>query len=62
MFHDLFKFIKSQDALGYQVTLNYKEHKAFGTVLGGFCSIFVSLLIAFFVFLQFWAFLFKRSF
>lgn len=51
MFHDLFKFIKSQDALGYQVTLNYKEHKAFGTVLGGFCSMFVSLLIAFVVFL-----------
>ena len=62
MLHTIFKSIKSKDALGNHMTLHYKEQRGFGTVLGGCCSIFVSLMVAFIVFMQFWAFFFKPSF
>ena len=62
MLQSIFRFFKSQDALGNHVTLHYKEQQGFGTVLGGCCSMFVSITVAFIVFMQFWAFFFKASF
>ena len=58
----IFRFFKRQDQLGSQVTLHYKENQGYGTVLGGCCSLFVSIWVICFIAVQFWAFFFRSTF
>lgn len=36
------KLLKQCDLFGMEVSMNYKKHKKYRSMLGGFCSIIVS--------------------
>ena len=42
-------FLKGQDQLGRSVELSYKKNAGYGTVLGGACSLILTLFFAGFI-------------
>ena len=56
------KMLKEQDLLSQPINLNYRGSDVQGTVLGGCCSIFIKLTLAFIVVSQLYAFLFEPTY
>ena len=52
-------FVKEQDQLGQGVSLNYRGSTGFGTILGGCCSMFYSIVFAVFIVIQLYAWMFE---
>ena len=51
-------YLRGKDALGATPNMTYKSEESFGTSLGGCCSCFVTIFVAFYVLLSFWSFFF----
>lgn len=56
------KTMRSWDSFGQSATLNFKGERDFGTVPGGCCSCFLSTLVAMFVTIQLYGFLFQTQY
>ena len=49
----MFKFIKSQDYFGHQVSWKFKNKTTHNTVVGGFASVFIKTLVLIYTALAF---------
>ena len=56
------KFLQGQDQLGQNVEFSYKKNAGYGTVLGGCCSLILTIFFAIFIGIQFYAWMFKPSY
>ena len=56
------KFLQEQDQFGQSVEFSYKKKTGYGTVLGGTCSLMLTIFFALFMGIQFFAWLFKPDF
>ena len=49
------EFLKGQDVLGPNISVNHKQNTSFGTILGGICRLIVSFILWLFVIVQLYA-------
>ncbi len=55
-------WLASWDSFGLWAKFNYRGESGFGTSYGGFCSLIVTIVTAFFVIVQIYSFLFNTNY
>ena len=60
--YDIGTWLASWDSFGSWAKFNYRGESGFGTSYGGFCSLIVTIVTAFFVIAQIYSFLFDANY